>query len=78
MKPQQGKTIKGLLESLGGSVQVFVRSKICPDPCNGGLSCSLFSSWSSKAKVIKLPFKYSGRVILKKTEPFSEVFLFRV
>lgn len=49
-----------------------------PDPCNGGLSCSLFSSWSSKAKDIKLAFKYSGRVILKKTEPFSEVFLFRV
>ena len=49
-----------------------------PDPCNGGLSCSLFSSWPSKAKDIKLPFKYSGRVILKKTEPLSEVFLFRV
>ena len=49
-----------------------------PDPCYGGLSCSLFSSWPSKAEDIQLPFKYSGRVISKKTEPFSEVFLFRV
>ena len=50
-----------------------------PDPCNGGLSGSLFSFWPSKAKDIKLPFKYHGDgVILKKTETFSEVFLFRV
>lgn len=49
-----------------------------PDPCNGGLSGSLFSFWPSKAKDIKLPFKYSDGVILKKIEPFSEVFLFRV
>ena len=59
-------------------MQLFVRAKFRPDSCNGGLSCSLFSSWPSKAKDIKSPFKYSGRVILKKTEPFSEVFLFRV